>query len=148
MTSLLIGLVSLLILWLMITGGPGMAKSSLSPNLLASTVPQATPMTLPNPIFQQWLHSREEDEGDVRVYRPMDYPFPPARGREGLEFRQDGTFVLYQIAPTDGNLAVEGRWQLENNNRVQVQFPQNPINNCTLMILECNDQILKVQIIP
>jgi len=39
-----------------------------------------------------WLRSPEEETGDVRVYRPEDHPFPPARGREGLTFHSDGRF--------------------------------------------------------
>ncbi|MBX2866282.1 MAG: hypothetical protein KTR27_22260 [Leptolyngbyaceae cyanobacterium MAG.088] len=149
MTGVITGLVGILLLWFMINGTVGVAKiSPLSTNSFSPTVLQATSMTLPTPIFQQWLHSREEDAGGVRVYRPMDYPFPPARGREGLEFRQDGTFIVYQIAPTDGNRAVEGLWQLQDNNRVQIEFPQSPNQNHGLTILECSDQLLKVQDIP
>lgn len=39
-----------------------------------------------------WLRSPEEESGDVRVYRPENHPFPPARGREGLTFHGDGRF--------------------------------------------------------
>lgn len=37
-------------------------------------------------LQRRWLHSHEEDTADVRVYRPAEYPFPPARGRDGFEF--------------------------------------------------------------
>ena len=50
---------------------------------------------LANPTRLQimaWLRSPEEETGDVRVYRPEDHPFPPARGREGLTFHSDGRF--------------------------------------------------------
>jgi hypothetical protein len=39
-----------------------------------------------------WVRSHEEERGPVRVYRPEGYPFPPARGREGLTFHGDGRF--------------------------------------------------------
>ena len=46
-----------------------------------------------NPLTDRtWLRSPEEETGDVRVYRPDGYPFPPARGREGLTFHSDGRF--------------------------------------------------------
>ncbi len=49
----------------------------------------------------RWVHSHEEDEGDVRVYRPAGYDLPPARGRRGLEFRPDGEVVVYGLGQTD-----------------------------------------------
>ncbi len=42
---------------------------------------------LPPELFQHWMHSHEEDSGDVQVYRPADYDFPPARGRRGFELQ-------------------------------------------------------------
>jgi hypothetical protein len=106
---------------------------------------QATTMTLPNQIFRRWIHSREEDQGDILVYRPTGYPFPPARGREGLEFRENGEFIRYQIGATDRNLAVPGQWSIENGNVVTIQFPDQSASSYTLTILECDEQILKVR---
>ncbi len=49
---------------------------------------------LPNEIFQRWIHSFEEDKGEITVYRPEEYDFPLSRrGREGIEFRPDGVFI-------------------------------------------------------
>lgn len=100
-------------------------------------------MTLPSSIFQRWTHSREEDEGDVLTYRPSDYPFPPARGREGLEFRQNGEFIRYEIGATDRSHGVAGRWSLESTNVVRVEFSSQ--SSQSLTILECDGQILKVR---
>ena len=41
----------------------------------------------PDELLRRWVHVREEDEGDVRVYRPSDADIPPARGRRGIEVR-------------------------------------------------------------
>jgi len=106
---------------------------------------QVAPMTLSDQIFRRWTHSREEDQGDILVYRPNDYPFPPARGREGLEFRENGEFIRYQIGPTDSSLAVPGQWIVKDTNIVEVQFPNQSALSYTLTILECNEQILKVR---
>ena len=63
-------------------------------------------MTHPPELFRRWVHVREEDEpGGVRVYRPADHPIPPARGRDGVEFRPDGTVVAYAIGPVDAPVA-------------------------------------------
>lgn len=40
---------------------------------------------LPQEIFKHWVHSHEDDTKDIKVFRPVDYKFPPSRGR-GLIF--------------------------------------------------------------
>lgn len=109
------------------------------------TIVQVIPMTLPSQIFRRWMHSREEDVGDTLVYRPSDYPFPPARGREGIEFRENGEFIRYEIGSTDRSLATPGRWSVQETNKVKVQFPNQSASLHTLTILECDEQILKVK---
>lgn len=111
------------------------------------TIAQVISMTLPSQLFSRWIHSREEDQGDTLVYRPKDYPFPPARGREGLEFRENGEFIRYQIGPTDRGLAVPGRWSIQETNVVEVQFPNQSASSHTLTILKCDEQILKVRVV-
>ena len=50
-----------------------------------------------------WTHSREEDEGDLQVYRPTHgFAFPPGRrGRETLEFDATGHMVHGTPGPDD-----------------------------------------------
>ncbi|MEG3960538.1 hypothetical protein QT982_34815 [Microcoleus sp. herbarium2] len=116
-------------------------KASITP----PTIVQVAAKTLPSQIFRRWTHSHEEDREDILVYRPKDYPFPPARGREGLEFRKNGEFIRYQIGATDRILAVPGRWSIQNTNKVKVRFPNQSVSSYTLTILECDEQILKVR---
>lgn len=52
-------------------------------------------------LHGRWQHSFEEDHDGVRVYRPEDYDFPPARGRGGVEFGADGTFVDWSPGAAD-----------------------------------------------
>ena|SRR5690349_15865488 len=59
----------------------------------------------------RWMHSYEEDHDGVQVYRPAGYDFPPARGRGGIEFRPDGTYIDWAIGRGDGNEARPGRWE-------------------------------------
>lgn len=73
---------------------------------------------LPASLFQHWLHSREEDAEGVNVYRPMSYPFPPARGRPGFEFRANGEFFVYEIAAADGWQPLPGHWEAKTVNLV------------------------------
>jgi hypothetical protein len=60
-----------------------------------------------------WLRSPEEETGSVRVYRPKGYPFPPARGREGLVFHDDGRFEYLMPGRDDRPGGATGRWQAE-----------------------------------
>ena len=61
---------------------------------------------------------------------------------------ENGEFIFYQIAPTDGSQAIEGQWHLQDNHVVEIQFPQNPVHDYTLTILECDNQVLKVRETP
>ena len=65
---------------------------------------------LPPELFQHWMHSHEEDSGDVQVYRPADYDFPPARGRRGFELRPDGSASVYGPSPSDRPEATTATW--------------------------------------
>ena len=75
---------------------------------------------LPPELFRRWMHSHEEDSGDLRVYRPASYPFPPARGRRGLEFKPDGELVLYGPGPSDKPAATTSRWSSAGSGRVKL----------------------------
>jgi hypothetical protein len=62
----------------------------------------------PPELLRRWVHVREEDEGDVRVYRPADADLPPARGRRGIEFLPTGDVLLYGPGPADKPTASHG----------------------------------------
>ena len=62
-------------------------------------------------LFRRWVHVREEDEPGVSVYRPSGYPIPPARGRDGLEFRRDGTVIRYAPGPVDAPVGRPATWR-------------------------------------
>jgi hypothetical protein len=78
---------------------------------------------LPAELFGRWLHSHEEDEGDVRVYRPAGYDLPPARGRRGLEFRPDGELLVIGPGPTDRPQTSSGRWEPAGERRARLSMP-------------------------
>ncbi|WP_166608850.1 hypothetical protein [Kineococcus siccus] len=62
-------------------------------------------------LHRSWGHSFEEDHDDVTVYRPTGWAFPRARGRGGLEFRPDGTFLAVDAGPGDAARPAAGRWE-------------------------------------
>ena len=100
---------------------------------------------LPSQIFQKWIHSFEEDTGDIIVYRPAEYPFPRARGRAGIEFKPNGQFIDWTVGPADTQRSINGHWQLEGPGRVRVSFEGNARPARILEILQCDAGILKVR---
>ena len=96
-------------------------------------------------IFKHWVHSHEEEEEDVRVYRPSNYKFPLSRGREGFEIKSNGEFISYDIAPADGTDIVNGGWEEEGPNNLKVSFPGKLKKLRTLNIVSCEDNVLKVK---
>ena len=75
---------------------------------------------VPDKLMRHWTHSREEDSDDLRVYRPDDWDFPPARGRRGFELRPDGELLVYGPGATDRPEATAGRWESSGAGRVRV----------------------------
>ena len=68
---------------------------------------------MPDDLAQSWGHSFEEDHDDVRVYRPAGHPFPVARGRDGIELRPDGTYVVRAVGRGDAGEATTGTWRAD-----------------------------------
>ncbi|WP_314245274.1 hypothetical protein [Streptomyces sp. DSM 40907] len=100
---------------------------------------------LPSCLFRDWVHSFEEDTEAVTVYRPADYPFPPARGRRGLEFAPDGVFIDHPIGRGDAPDAVPGRWQLAEGSRVVISFPGSDLPDRGLEIVRCGEDVLEIR---
>lgn len=96
-------------------------------------------------LLRRWLHSHEEDTPDVRVYRPADYAFPPARGRDGFEFRPGGEFIYLGIARADGTEESNGRWTIEAPARVRIDVDNERIQSFSLEVVSCDAETLKVK---
>jgi hypothetical protein len=108
--------------------------------LLAADEPR-----LPEALFQTWRHSREEDAGGVRVYRPAGYKFPPSRGRTGFEIKKDGDFIAHEIAPNDGILKVPGKWKAEGKDTLVATFPGTKRPPLKLQIVSVDDKMLRIK---
>lgn len=57
-----------------------------------------------------WIRSFEDDKNGTQAYRPETYEFPPARGREGWRFEEDGTLTKQAIGAADGYVSQRGKW--------------------------------------
>ncbi|WP_448627239.1 hypothetical protein [Geodermatophilus sp. URMC 64] len=74
----------------------------------------------PAAVSGRWMHSFEEDHGDVAVYRPAGYQFPRARGRDGIEFAEDGSFTRWAVGRGDARRPVPGQWRPAPSGRLEV----------------------------
>ena len=79
-------------------------------------------MPAPNEqLFRRWGHSYEEDHDDVVVYRPDDFDFPRARGRDGIEFQPDGSYKDWVVGRGDAREPRIGRWRLDSDGRLRLE---------------------------
>lgn len=96
-------------------------------------------------LQQTWLHSHEEDQGEVLTYRPNTYDFPPSRGRTGFTFKEDNSFIQYEIAPTDGLEERLGNWKLTDNDLIRVSFEEGDYQDFLLEIVTLEPNLLRVR---
>lgn len=96
-------------------------------------------------IFNHWIHSHEDDTKDIKVFRPSTYNFPRSRGRIGFEFKKNGEFIEYRIAPADGLVKLHGHWRLLEKNKIEIQFKDKKIKPYLIMIISVDEDILKIK---
>lgn len=117
----------------------------LSVVLLAATCRPNTKSAQFQQLQRTWLHAQEEDQGDVWVYRPNTYSFPPSRGRTGFSFDPNGLFTRYDIAPTDGLEGHEGTWKPENDHTILISLEDKSEPDYKLEIVALEKEVLKVR---
>ena len=118
----------------------------LSVMLLAATCrPDAHSSLQLQQLQRTWLHAQEEDQGDVLVYRPNTYSFPPSRGRTGFSFDHNGLFTQYDIAPTDGLEGRKGKWKSDNDHTLRISLDDKREPDYSLEIISLEKDLLKVR---
>lgn len=100
-------------------------------------------MSLPSALFKRWRHYHEADDGDVAVYRPASAEFPRSRGRDGVEFRPDGTVVYVDIARGDGTVDIPGQWDRRDGDRIQLSLDDG--RTYTLELVDVSPDELRVR---
>ncbi len=100
---------------------------------------------VPQTLFKHWVHSREEDGGDVEVYRPKGFSFPPSFGRDGFEIRKNGEFIQDDIGPADGIVQVPGHWELRDVNEIAVSFDTAGREGYAFEIVAIDEAILRIK---
>jgi hypothetical protein len=96
-------------------------------------------------VFKHWVHSFEEDTAGLQTYRPASYNFPLARGREGFEVKENGTFILHRTGPADGIEKINGTWKAAGDNKLQVQFNHPDIAPYTIQIIQATETLLTLK---
>ena len=100
--------------------------------------------TLPSSLPGHWVHSHEEDSGDIEVYRPAAYAFPRSRGRRGFELHADGRLTTHDIGATDKPATAHGRWSSDDSGRRQFQFDDPQQRSQLLTIVSSDNAVLKI----
>ena len=109
-------------------------------NHLALSKPDIKQQSFHGMFGTHWIHSHEEDKGDVKVFRPSTFNFPLSRLRDGFEILENGTFIKYDIGKADtldttvhsysmgtNGLNTTLTVGLDNNNNMCMEI--NPNNN-------------------
>jgi hypothetical protein len=71
---------------------------------------------LPTSFFKYWvLTSIPDEEGGLYEAQPLGFPpnWPPRRGPQDFDFREDGKFSYITFAPNDGRVELDGSWELD-----------------------------------
>jgi hypothetical protein len=96
-------------------------------------------------IHGSWTHSHEEDQGDVLVYRPTgSFAFPPARGRDTLEFSEGGELTEHTPGANDRSHSAEGRWTALGMNQYRLEGTANTPGR-VIEVVEHTPEILKIR---
>jgi hypothetical protein len=90
------------------------------PEAASSTQAASGTTNLREQILGQWIHSREEDQSNVRVYRRPDYSFPPARGRDGFTFGTNGQFNDQPIGRGDAPVSQRWTWRIVDQKTIEI----------------------------
>lgn len=96
-------------------------------------------------LEQKWVHSHEEDTSDEMVFRPASYRFPPSRGRKAFQLSIDGKLVNFGIGADDRTVQSEGRWQLDDRNRLTLQAAAPGTGPSVMQLLQVEPDKLVVK---
>jgi hypothetical protein len=92
-------------------------------------------------LQNQWIHSHEEDQNQVRTYRTSDFEFPPSRGREKFNLMADGELEYVPLSPNDQPVKYKGKWEIQGTTLI-FEYNQKSIE---YKILEISNKTLKLK---
>jgi hypothetical protein len=128
--------------------GPGptpLARSEAATVASTTAAPaESSAGALKRCIVGHWTHAFEEDHDDLTVYWPATSRFPPARGRDGVEFRASGRLTYENIAPADGVEKTPGRWTLDGD-RIRIDLDPEGSATIDVQVISCDAAALVVR---
>ncbi|HST49199.1 hypothetical protein [Jatrophihabitans sp.] len=77
------------------------------------------------------------------MYRPADFDFPRARGRDSIEFRPDGTFIDWAVGRGDASEPKPGSWRVGDDGLLGVSTGDT--ERRTLQVLHLGPDRLELQ---
>jgi hypothetical protein len=103
----------------------------------------------PPPLVGRWIHSREEDAGSLRTYRPSGWQLPLTRlPRHALALEADGRVVSRSAGPADARTAREGRWVIEPGTSVVLRFDwRDGAPPARIEVITCVKELLQVSVV-
>lgn len=101
---------------------------------------QSTAINADN-LFGEWVHSHEEDNDNIKLFRLSTYDFPPSRGREKINLKGKGNLVYTPISPNDLPKPYNGTWKVDKSELI---LEYNNMKK-TFKIIESTNSILKLK---
>ncbi|HYQ82980.1 MAG TPA: hypothetical protein VEP28_03055 [Rubrobacter sp.] len=92
-------------------------------------------------LLGEWVHSYEEDVPGRRIFRRGGYSFPPARGRDAVELKGDGSAVMREPGPSDMPEGRTGTWALEHET-VRIDVGDE---TTAMEVVSCDEDRLEVR---
>lgn len=94
-----------------------------------------------NNIQNHWIHSFEEDEKGIKLFRLSNFVFKPSRGREEIKLLKEGKLEYRPISPNDEPIFYNGTWIIKGK-RLILKY-NNQIKE--YKIIELNKEYLKLK---
>jgi hypothetical protein len=118
---------------------------------------------LPSGFFKYWvLTSLPDEEGGLYEARPLGFPpdWPPQRGWQGFDFREDGKLSYFTFAVNDARIELHGSWELEpDSDHIHIKLPKDTggahiglgvsetSRRFALELVVLEDELLKVRVL-
>jgi hypothetical protein len=94
-------------------------------------------------LIKTWVHSHEEDTGGVQVFRPANYPFPPARGRDALGLESNGSLIKSIPGPDDRPTTLPaGTWKVDGK-KLLLQQQSGPSKEYAIESVDADKLLLR-----
>ena len=66
-------------------------------------------------LIGEWVHSHEEDQSIIKVFRKLPYQFKPSRGREKIGLKQNNRLEYRPISVNDQPQTFYGTWKVNKS---------------------------------